>query len=252
VLPCVILAGGLGTRMRPLTETVPKALVPVLGRPFVDWQLELLVSRGLRRATFCVGYRGDMLREHVGDGSRHGLSVDWVNEGRRLRGTAGALRLALDRGALADAFFVLYGDSYLPIDLEAVEASWRGAAQPALMTVMANEDRWDASNAIYASGRVELYDKARPQERRSEMRWIDYGLSVLTADVIRGLPADRPSDLADLLRELSGAGSLAGLEVAERFYEAGSPGGVRELERYLAAGDGDRPDHSTVRRPASR
>src|SRR5207247_1603772 len=154
---------------------LPKDLLPILGRPFVDWQLGLLAGRGVRRATFCVGYRGEMLREHVGDGARFGLSVDWVDEGADLRGTAGALRLALDRGALAPAFFVLYGDSYLPVDMAAVERSWRAAPAPALMTVMRNEDRWDASNAIYRSGRVELYDKARPAERRAEMRWIDYG-----------------------------------------------------------------------------
>jgi NDP-sugar pyrophosphorylase family protein len=233
VLQCVVLAGGLGTRMRPLTETIPKALVPVLGRPFVDWQLDLLASRGVRRATYCVGYRGELLREHVGDGASFGLSVDWVDEGEQLRGTAGALRLALDRCALEPAFFVLYGDSYLPVDMAAVQRGWRSAGQPALMTVMRNEDRWDSSNVIYASGRVHLYDKARPPDRRAEMRWIDYGLSVLTREVISGLPPDRPADLADLLRQLSRAGSLAGLEVTERFYEVGSPAGLRDLEDYL-------------------
>ena len=99
-LQCAVLAGGLGTRMRPLTETVPKALLPVLGAPFADWQLALLAEQGVERVVYCVGYRGELLREHVGDGSRHGLSVTWSDEGQELRGTAGAIRLALDRGAL--------------------------------------------------------------------------------------------------------------------------------------------------------
>jgi NDP-sugar pyrophosphorylase family protein len=233
-LQVVLLAGGLGMRMRPLTETMPKALVPVLGRPFADWQLTHLAAQGVNRITCCIGYRGHMLRDHVGDGSRFGLEISWIDEGEQLRGTGGALRLALDEGALDDAFFVLFGDSYLPIDLASVEQAWRLSAMPALMTVMRNEGRWDASNAIYANSRVVLYDKQRPEERRSEMLWIDYGLSVLTSDVVgRVIPSGAVADLADVMRELSLAGLLAGLEVDQRFYEVGSPEGVRDLEDHL-------------------
>lgn len=234
MLQCVVLAGGLGTRMRPLTETMPKALVPVLGVPFVDWQLRLLAARGVERVTFCIGHLGEMLRDHVGDGSRFGLSAAWVDEGSRLLGTAGALRQALDRDALDPAFFVLYGDSYLPVDMVAVESAWERSRAPALMTVMRNEDRWDASNAIYAGGRVVLYDKSRPPARRSQMLWIDFGLSVLTGEVVADrVPSDEPADLADLLRDLAQGGNLAGFEVSGRFFEAGSPGGLRDLERHL-------------------
>lgn len=221
--------------MRPLTESIPKALVPVLGRPFVDWQLELLTAQGVDSVTYCVGYRSDLLRAHVGDGSRHGVSVTWVDEGEQLRGTAGALRLAYEEGALEDAFFVLYGDSYLPLDLRAVEAAWRKSGLPALMTVLRNDGRWDASNTIYADGAVMLYDKSRPEQRRPAMRWIDYGLSVFTRDVVASkIPTATKADLAALLRDLSVAGSLAGFEVRERFFEVGSPAGLRDLEDHLS------------------
>jgi NDP-sugar pyrophosphorylase family protein len=233
-LQCLILAGGLGTRMRPRTETMPKCLLPVLGVPFTDWQLRLIASRGIERVVFSVGYRGCMVREHVGDGSRFGLRVAWVDEGSRLRGTGGALRFALDHGALDDAFFVLNGDSYLPIDMGAAERAWRAAGTPALMTVMRNRGRWDSSNAIYASGRVVLYDKSRPAERRDAMEWIDFGLSVLTREVVaERIPPGAVTDMADLMRALSMEGALAGHEVTQRFYEAGSPAGVRDLEAYL-------------------
>jgi NDP-sugar pyrophosphorylase family protein len=238
-LQVVLLAGGLGTRMRPLTETIPKALVPVLGKPFADWQLAHLAAQGVERVTCCIGYRGEMLRDHVGDGSRFGLKVSWIDEGEHLRGTGGALRLALDEGALDDAFLVLFGDSYLPIELSGVEQAWRRSAMPALMTVLRNEGRWDASNAIYANGRVVLYDKSRPEERRPEMHWIDYGLSVLTRDVVeRHIATGTVADLADVMRDLSVAGRLAGFEVDQRFYEVGSPEGVRDLENHLAASAG--------------
>jgi MurNAc alpha-1-phosphate uridylyltransferase len=233
-LQCAILAGGLGTRMRPATETVPKALIPVLGAPFADWQLSLLADQGVERVVYCVGYRGEMLREHVGDGARFGLSVAWSEEGPTLLGTAGAIRLALDRGLLEDAFFVLYGDSYLTAGVAEAEAAWRRSEAPALTTILRNEDRWDRSNCIYRDGRILLYDKSRPADRHAEMHWIDYGLSVLTrAAVTEHVPAGAVADLAELQRRLSLSGRLAGLEVRERFYEAGSPSGLRELEAYL-------------------
>jgi NDP-sugar pyrophosphorylase family protein len=220
--------------MLPHTETIPKALLPVVGRPFADWQLELLARQGVERVVYSIGYRGEQLRAQLGDGSRFGLRITYVDEGERLRGTGGALRLALDQGALDESFFLLYGDSYLPVEMTAVEAAWRAAPLPALMTVVRNEGRWDASNAIYADGRVLLYDKSRPAERQAEMHWTDYGLLVLTRDVVARLPAgEGVVDLADLLRELSLAGELAGLEVSERFYEAGSAQGLRDLEAFL-------------------
>ena len=238
MLQCVVLAGGAGTRMRPLTEEMPKALLPVLGRPFADWQLELLAKQGIERVLYSVGYRGEMIRDHVGDGSRWGLEVIYVDEGHQLRGTGGALRLALDLGELEEAFFVLYGDSYLPVDLSAIERAWEQTPLPALMTVFRNDGLWDASNAIYSGGRVVLYDKDRPADRVADMHWIDYGLSVLTRDTVdERVAAGEVTDLAGLMRELSVEGKLAGFEVSERFYEAGSPEGLRDLEQYLSRAD---------------
>lgn len=251
-LQCAVLAGGLGTRMRPRTEAVPKALLPVLGAPFADWQLALLAEQGVERVVFCTGYRGEMLRAHVGDGSRYGLSVTWSDEGADLRGTAGAIRLALDRGVLDDAFLVLYGDSYLPAGVAGPETAWRRSGAPALMTVLRNEGRWDRSNCVYRGGRVVLYDKRRPAERRGEMHWIDYGLSVLTrAAIEEHVPAGAVADLAEVHHRLSVTGRLAGFEVHERFYEAGSPEGLRELEAYLIARSGAPDAGPVLQRPGS-
>jgi MurNAc alpha-1-phosphate uridylyltransferase len=234
MLQCVVLAGGIGTRMRPRTEEIPKALIPVLDRPFCDWQLELLAGNGIERVLYSVGYKGEMLREHVGDGERFGLSVSYIDEGEELRGTGGALRLALDEGALEDAFFVLYGDSYLPVEMAPIESAFEAGGAPALMTVFRNDGQWDRSNAIYADGKVILYDKDRPADRVDEMHWIDYGLSVLRRGAVERVPAEEVADLAELTRALSREGKLAGYEVTQRFYEAGSPEGLSDLERYLS------------------
>lgn len=227
---CVILAGGLGTRMYPATETVPKALLPVAGEPFATHQLELLRRGGVDEVVYCIGHLGGPVRDFVGDGSRFGLRARYVDEGEQLQGTAGALRLALDAGVLDDDFLVLYGDSYLPIDLRPVRAAFTSAAQPALMTVFHNSGRWVASNVEFDGHHVTLYDKTRPTPA---MEWVDYGVSVMTRSVVAEIPAGPPADLSDLFHQLSRAGRLAGLEVAERFYEIGSPDGLREVEELL-------------------
>jgi NDP-sugar pyrophosphorylase family protein len=228
----VILAGGLGTRLQHLTDELPKALVPIRGEPFVHHQLRLLAGQGVREVLYVIGFRGDQIRAVVGHGGALGVSVTYVDEGAELHGTAGALRFALDAGALADVIAVLYGDSYLPIDLAPVWAAFEASGRPALMTVLRNEDRWDRSNAVFENGGVILYDK-RPEGRDPRMAWIDYGLSVLRREVVEEIPASVRLDLGELYRDLIVRGDLAGYEVATRFYEAGSPEGIAELERYL-------------------
>lgn len=235
-MQCVILAGGLGTRMRPRTETVPKALLEVRGRPFVDHQLAWLAAHGVREVVLSIGHLGEQLEAHVGDGSRYGLTVEYVSEGPTLRGTAGALRLAADRGVLAERFLLTYGDSYLPIDFGAVADAFERSGKPALMTVFHNEGRFDTSNVVFdaASGTIELYDKSRTRRPASDYRYIDYGLSALDRGVIlREVPPEEKYDLADVFRPLSERGELAGHLVRERFYEVGSPAGLADLEALL-------------------
>ena len=244
-MQCVILAGGLATRMRPLTETIPKALIPVAGVPFVDHQLAWMAAHGVTRVVLSVGYRGDMLLQHVGDGSRWGLAVQVVDEGSVLRGTAGALRLALERGALDQAFLVTYGDSFLPIDFAPVWRDFTTGGAAALMTVFHNAGRWDTSNVIYRAGRVELYDKHHATRPAADFDYIDYGLSAMKREVIEQLvPAPQPAasgtadgkaDLADLFHTLSRRGQLAGHEITERFFEIGSPAGLQDFERWMRA-----------------
>ena len=234
-MQCVILAGGRGTRLWPLTRTIPKALVPINGRPFADYQLAWLARQSLADVVYSVGFLGEQIERHVGDGSAFGLEVRYVREGDNLMGTAGALRLALDAGLLADAFFVLYGDSFLPIAFSPVEAAYRSSGRPALMTVLRNQDKWDRSNVIFTPPMITLYDKHCTDEAtRARMAFIDYGLSVISRDVIaERIRAGARSDLADLFRHLSLAGKLAGFEVSERFYEVGSTEGIAEFSRYV-------------------
>ena len=235
-MQCVILAGGLATRMRPLTERIPKALIPVVGRPFIDHQLDWLAGHGVTDVVLSVGYKGDAIRSHVGDGGRYGLRARVVDEGETLRGTAGALRLALDEGALEESFLVTYGDSFLPIDFAAVFDAFQASGKPALMTVFRNVGRWDTSNVIFDGRMVTLYDKQRRTRPAADFAFIDYGLSALARRVIADqVPAGGSSDLATLFHGLSVRGELAGFEAAHRFYEIGSPAGLEDFETWVRA-----------------
>jgi len=230
---CVILVGGLGTRLGSLTATTPKALVRVAGEPFVDHQLRWLAAHGVDAVLFSIGHLGAQLRDHVGDGRRFGLEVSYVDDGEVLRGTAGALRRAFDENALDERFLVTYGDSYLPIDFGAFAQAFASARSPAMMSVFRNEGQWDTSNASVHGGRVTLYDKRR--EHAAGMAYIDYGLLAFERDIVGArVPAGVKADLADLLHDLSVEGHLAAYEVTTRFYEVGSRQGLADLEKFLA------------------
>jgi NDP-sugar pyrophosphorylase family protein len=230
LLPVVILAGGLATRLKPLTETIPKALIDINGEPFIVHQLRLLQRNGIERVVVCAGHLGEMIQETVGDGSRLGVHVEFVFDGPRLLGTAGAITRAL--GKLGPAFFVLYGDSYLPCAYQAVQRAFTASGKRALMTVCYNQGQWDTSNIEYAAGRILAYNKRHPTPC---MQHIDYGLGVFAATAFAGIPDQEPADLAALYQELLGAGELAAYEVHDRFYEIGSFAGLAETRHYLAA-----------------
>jgi NDP-sugar pyrophosphorylase family protein len=227
MLPVAILAGGLATRMHPVTQTIPKSLIEVAGRPFIEHQLELLHAEGIKNVVLCVGYLGEMIEAHIGDGRRFGLSVRYSFDGEKLLGTGGALRRALP--LLGQDFFVLYGDSYLEIDYAAVQAAYRGSAKPALMTVFRNEGQWDTSNVLFDGENILRYDKRHPT---ADMKYIDYGLGVLSSDLLKHRGSEA-FDLADIYAELVGESRLAGFEATKRFYEIGTPSGLALTESYL-------------------
>ena len=227
-LPVAILAGGLATRLRPLTEKIPKSLVEVAGKPFIVHQMDLLQRNALTHIVLCLGYLGEQVQAEIGDGSRWGMHVDYVFDGPALLGTGGALRRALPW--LGDAFFVLYGDTYLDCDYKVVESVFRASDKQGLMTVFHNNNLWDRSNVIFENGWIRRYDK---KNLVPEMEHIDYGLGVLKTSVLKRYPAERALDLAMVYQDLLIQDQLAGYEVSQRFYEIGSPAGLQETREYI-------------------
>jgi NDP-sugar pyrophosphorylase family protein len=228
-IPVALLAGGLATRLRPLTEKAPKILVPIAGRPFLAHQLELLREQGIRRVVLCLGHLGEMVVSEFGDGRRHGVKLEYSFDGTVLLGTGGALRQALP--LLGEAFFVLYGDSYLTVPFQPIAEFFWQSGKPGLMTVYRNEERYDKSNVVFHDGRIVVYDK---KARLPDMHYIDYGLSMFRTSVFQEWPAKSKFDLAEVMAQLVARGELAGYEVPERFYEIGSPAGLAELEAKLS------------------
>ena len=228
MMQVAIPAGGLGTRLGPLTKDMPKALVPVNGRPFLAHVLDLLKEHGLARIVICAAHHAEQLEQVFGDGSNFDVHIAWRRDGPRLLGTGGALRGAVD--LLDEEFLVLYGDTYLDIDYGAVVRAFRESGKPALMTVFRNSGKFDTSNVVFRQGRLLRYSKS---ERTPEMDYIDYGLTALRRELIAELPPEGPADLAELYSRLVREGRMAGHEVFQRFYEIGTPAGLAETERYL-------------------
>jgi NDP-sugar pyrophosphorylase family protein len=245
-LPVAILAGGLATRLRPITEKVPKLLIEVAGEPFFSHQIRLLRQAGLRHLVLCVGHLGGKIVEQYGDGAKWGVRIEYSFDGPRLLGTGGALIQALPR--LGPSFYTLYGDSYLPIDYLAVGDHFLRSGKLALMTVFENHERYDASNVWFEGGVIRAYDK---KNRPPQMQHIDYGLGVFRAAAFDGFPRDAVVDLAEVQKALVARGELAGYEIGRRFYEIGSPAGLQELDALLRPGraDGAPPSNQGSRGP---
>jgi len=225
----VILAGGLGTRMLPRTLHLPKALLPVAGRPFIEWQLQRLAECGFDRAVLCIGHLGDSIRNVVGSGTNFGLRVDYSDDGPTLLGTAGAIRRALPQ--LDEVFLVTYGDSYLPFDYS---GPWHDLSQHSealgTMAVFENRGRWGASNTAVQADHVLCYCKGSVDPRLDH---IDYGATALRRQVIAALPMGEPWGLDAVQAALAKQGCLRAWRARERFFEIGSPEGLADLETLL-------------------
>jgi N-acetyl-alpha-D-muramate 1-phosphate uridylyltransferase len=227
-VPVALLAGGLATRLRPITTTIPKALVEVAGRPFIDHQLALLHRHGVRRVVLCLGHLGEQVEAHLGSGAAYGMELRYSYDGDRLLGTGGALRKATP--LLGNIFWVMYGDSYMDIDYQAVLNDFMKRSVLGLMTVIKNDDHWDVSNVIYEDGHLLRYDK---RVRLSEMTYIDYGVTLLRRGALAHIPEGEPHDLASLYSVMVAQQQMVGYEVTRRFYEIGSPSGLEETRAHI-------------------
>jgi len=222
-----ILAGGLATRLGDLTKNRPKSMVEVYGKPFIEYQLELLRKGGIDNIILCLGYAGEQIERHCGNGKKYGVNIKYSIEDKLL-GTAGALRKA--EVLLNDVFFTMYGDSYLFLDFPAAMRDFESQNKLAQMTVYRNYDRYDRSNTAVEGNLVKKYSK---QERTEDMTYIDYGANIFRKEALRMIPENQFYSLEDLFPRLIEMDELLAFEVKERFYEIGSPQGLKEFTEYV-------------------
>jgi NDP-sugar pyrophosphorylase family protein len=225
----ILLAGGLATRMGPITKNIPKSMIDINGYPFIHHQLLLLKSKGISHIIICIGHLGKLIQDYVGDGSNYQLNVEYSFDGNILLGTGGAIRNIGNR--LPENFFVLYGDSYLDINYRILENVYNSSDKKCLMTIYKNKNKWDSSNVVFRDGRLIKYSK---KQKLDTMYYIDYGLGILNKFAFELFPENLPYDLADVYEQLSDEGQLMGFEVFEKFHEIGSSEGLNDLRKKLA------------------
>ena len=221
-IPVAILAGGLGKRLEKKTLNKAKVLIDIAGKPFISRQLNYLSNQGIKEIVICTAHLGNQIKDYVGDGSKYNLKVLYSDDGDKLLGTGGSIKKA--SRILGDNFFILYGDSFLPINFSLVEKAYFQQKKPALMTVLKNNGRWDKSNADFKNKTVE-YNKKNPKKK---MNYIDYGLSIVDSVIFNSFPFNKTFDLSDVFEDLSNKNMLAGLEIYDRFYEIGSINGLND------------------------
>ena len=223
----LILCGGLATRLQPITKTIPKSLVMINNKPMLQYQLDMLQKQGIRHVVLCVGYLGEMIKDTFGD--KYGdILLEYSFDGPKLIGTGGAIKKAYSK--LSDTFFVLYGDSYLPVEYKPILEYFHTTNKEGLMTLFKNDNLYDTSNVVFKDNQIICYDK---KNKTTDMNYIDYGLSIFNVSVFKTYPADCSFDLSQVMVNLVTNKQLAGYEVFNRFYEMGSINGLNELELYL-------------------
>lgn len=227
-----LIAGGKATRLKPVSESIPKSLIEINGRPFISYQLALLKSRGIHNVIICAGYLGNKIKNYLGDGNKSGINLKYSFDGGQLLGTGGAVMNAFS--LLPDKFWVMYGDSYLDTDFSVIYDFYKSSGLDSLMTVYRNSDNWDKSNVVFDGYKIIKYDKIN---KVPEMNHIDYGLGILSKDSFRNFAMQSKFDLAEVYQDLLGRNQLAGYEVAERFYEIGSFQGISDFEEYVKLHD---------------
>ncbi len=232
MFPAIILGGGEATRLRPITNTLPKCLVPVSGKPFLEHQLLQLKQHNISEVFLCLHYRAQQVIDFIKNKNSFGMDIHFLMDGEKPLGTGGAILNNLDK--LPEYFFVMYGDSYLQCDFKSVQSFYESAEKRALMTVFENNNQWDKSNiSLREEGTIKKYSKIAPT---SDMRYIDYGLSILSKKNFEGRVPGSKFDLTEIYENLIQSNELLGFKVSKRFYEIGSHEGLQELNLLLTKG----------------
>jgi len=228
-MQAVILAGGLGTRLGPLTERIPKVMVQVMDKPFLLYLLELLKRGGISNIVLCVGYRGSQVRDFFADGEGLEIRITYSEEKGELLGTGGALKQA--QGLLQDDFFVINGDTYIPLEYGEVHKAFIKRAKKALMVVYRGD--MGIRNNVRLDDRLMVIEHDK-NSLSPDLKYIDAGVLVLKREVLDLIPDGCSISLEKgLYPPLMQKRELAAYITEERFYDMGTPDGLKLFEEFL-------------------
>lgn len=224
----VILAGGRGTRLAPLTDTCPKPMIEFHGRPFLAYLIDMLKEQGFERVLLLLGYLPEVVSDFFGDGSDFGVEIEYsvtpVDDD-----TGSRIQKAADR--LDPTFLLAYCDNYWPMSFEAMWAHFNAVGAPAMVTVYDNADAYTKSNLRVESDLVAVYDKSRTAP---DLRGVDIGFIIMRRELLSLLPEGNVSFEASLYPQLVAKHMLGAYVTGHRYYSVGSHERLSLTERFLA------------------
>jgi len=223
----VIIAGGLATRLQPITETIPKSMVLLKGKPFFEYQIELCKKNGVREIIFCGGHLWEQVNNYFGNGEKFGVKIIYSIENEKLD-TGGAVKNAFEH--LDDEFFVMYGDSYLTLDWQKAYKFLKKSGAKGLMTTYENNWHPEPSNVLVGGGGyIKEYNKEKPGK---EMRFIEYGINIFPKDIIKKIPG-KSFPISRYFDFLIKRGQLVSYPSKDRFFEVGCFEGIDGCLKYF-------------------
>jgi N-acetyl-alpha-D-muramate 1-phosphate uridylyltransferase len=224
----VIFCGGLATRLGDLAKDTPKSMIKIEGKPFLEYQIEMLKKQSIKDIVLCVGYLSEKIIEYFGDGKKFGVNIRYSHDDEKPLGPIGALKNA--EPLLADVFFIMYGDSYLFVDFKKVYSYFLKHDDLALMVTYKNFDKYDASNLVIKNGRILAYGK---ENKTKDMIFIDYGTSILRKNVLELIPKHTYYSMVPFFSDLIKRKQLLAFEAKKRFYHIGTPEALKEFNDYI-------------------
>lgn len=228
-MQAVIFCGGLATRLRPLTKKIPKSMVEINGKPFLEYQIEILRKNNIKNIVLCIGFLGEQIKKYFGNGEKFGVDILYSEEKEKLLGTGGALKNA--EHILNEKFFTLYGDSFTTIDFQDISRYFDKFNKKGLMVVYKNYNKFDCSNVKV---RGEYITNYYTNKNNKNLVFIDYGVSIFRKSVLNLIPPDKKESLNKIYVELIKQKELLAYRTTKRFYEIGSKKGLEELKKLMS------------------
>ena len=223
------MAGGLATRIRPLTNKIPKSMISIEGKPFLQYQIELLSCYGIKDIILCVGYMGEKIENCFENGNKYNTRIIYSYEKEKLLGTGGALKMT--EPYLDEKFYLIWGDSYVRLNYKKMfDFHLKNSKNfDVTMAIFYNIRNFDKSNIVYKNGSIKKYDK----NSTDNMKYIDSGVMVLNKKLLSRIPNREVFQIENLFTKLAKEEKIKPFLIKKRYYEIGSLEGLNQFSKFV-------------------